>query len=466
MLTTLLIASAASALAASVHPGAQFDASSYAAHDIIERDFAIIGGGASGTYAAVSLADQNKSFTLVEVKDRLGGNTRTYRDESTGASLDIGVQLHLDIPIVRDFFERLNAPLAQFEMTDFGKPAYYDFTKKLALPNHTRPSIEGDYVALLSKYPFLDDLNALPEQVPEDLLLTWPEFAKKENLSAGSAEAGLLWPASPGNLLETTALAILNDGNHIELQEGTDAVRSATHYNAEIYDNALAELKEHILLESSIVAAQRGSRRSDGVKLVAKTPTGRKLIKAKQLIIAMPPVLDNTKYFGLDHQEHDILSKLSGKHYYAGVVNNTGLEAGVAYTNVGANRPLHVASIPGVVEIAGTGSPGYFFYWYNSVKPQTQEEIEDATRSTIKWLQKQANGTATEPTFQDFQDYSPFHLSPPVEDIADGWYSKMKELQGHRNTWYISALFVVGSTQLWNNTANMLPDIIDAAKLC
>ncbi len=242
-----------------------------------------------------------------------------------------------------------------------------------------------------------------------------------------------------------------------------EAVRSATHYNAQIYDNALAELKEHVLLESSIVAAQRGSSRKDGVRLVAKTPSGRKLIKAKHLIIAMLPVLDNTKYFGLDQQERSILGKLSGKHYYAGVVNNTGLEAGVSYTNVGQNTPYHVASLPGVVEIAGAPSPGYFFYWYNSVDPQTQEEIEAATRSTIKWLQRESGTEAVEPAFQDFVDFSPFRLSPPTSEIADGWYGKMKGLQGHRNTWYISSLFVVGSTQIWNNTCNMLPDIIGAA---
>ncbi|KAL4813476.1 hypothetical protein BDW67DRAFT_187583 [Aspergillus spinulosporus] len=416
MLTTFLFV--AGALVASVR-SQQFDPSAYAAEDVVERDFAIIGGGAAGTYAAISLADLNKSFTVVEMTDRLGVNSRTFRDEATGASIDIG----------------------------------WPF-----------PNTPGR-VAVLNEYPFLDDLNNLPENVPEELLLTWPEFAKKQNLSSESAEAGLLWPATPGNPLDTTALAIFNDGNHIELAENTGAaVRSATHYNSQIYDNALAELKEHVLLKSSIIAARRGSSRKDGVRLVAKTPSGRKLIKVKQLIIAMPPVLDNVKYCFLDQQEYSILSKLSGKHYYAGVVNNTALEAGIAYTNVGQNTPYHVASLPGVVEIAASASPGYFFYWYNSVDPQTQEEIEEATRSTIKWLQSESGTEAVEPTFQDFVDFSPFHLSPSTSDIADGWYCKMKGLQGHRNTWYISSLFVVGSTQIWNNTRNILPEVIDAAR--
>ncbi|KAL0929997.1 putative FAD dependent oxidoreductase [Colletotrichum truncatum] len=456
---------AATAVAASVNARDQFESSAYVSKDVIERDFAIIGGGAAGTYAAISLADQNKTFTLVEVSNRLGGNTRTFHDPATGAKVDVGVQIHLDDPIVRDFFARLQSPLVKADLKDFGKPEYYDFTKRVVPSNYVRNNVQGDYVAQLDKYPYVGNLVDLPNPVPADLLLTWPEFVKKNNISVASAEGGLQWPATPGDLLDTTALAILNGGNHVELAEFTgSSVRGANHDNSNIYVNALAELKPNVLLNSTVIAACRGLSRKSGVQLVVKTPSGKKLIKAKQLIIAMPPVLDNTKYFGLDQQEQAILSKLSGKHFYGGVVNNTGIPDGIAYTNIGADRPYHVASVPGVVEIAPSAYPGYQFYWYNTVKAQTRAEIESATRSTIKWLQTQKNGPALEPQFVDFQDYSPFHLSPPTKDIANGWYSKMNGLQGHRNTWYISALFVVGSTQVWNNTRTILPDIITAAE--
>ncbi|KAF5549513.1 amine oxidase [Fusarium mexicanum] len=466
MVSTLFcIATATGALAASLHSHDQFDSSAYAAQDVIERDFAIIGGGAAGTYAAVSLADQNKTLVLVEASGRLGGHTRTYQDPTTGVKVDFGVQIHLDAPIVRNFFARLKTPLTKVNLKDFGQPKYYDFTKQVAVPKYERGQIQGDYFTELDKYPYVEDLNDLPRDVPADLLLTWPEFAKKHNLSPGSTEGGLSWPATPGDPLKTTALAILNDGNHVELQEFAGAaVRGANHDNSEIYVNALAELKKDVFLKSFIIAARRGLTRQNGVQLVVNTPTGKKLIKAKQLIIAMPPVLDNTRYFGLDQKEYAILSKLSGKRYYGGVVKNTGLEEGVAYTNAGAHRPYHVASLPGVVEIAPSAYPGYNFYWYNTINAQTRAQIEGAARSTIKWLQTQNKLKALEPDFVDFQDFSPFHLSPPTQDIADGWYGKMRDLQGHRNTWYISALFVVGSTQVWNNTQKILPDIVEAAQ--
>lgn len=59
--------------------------------DIIVRDVAIIGGGSSGTHAAISLKDKGKSIVVVEKQARLGGHTETYTDPSTGIPIDYGV---------------------------------------------------------------------------------------------------------------------------------------------------------------------------------------------------------------------------------------------------------------------------------------------------------------------------------------------------------------------------------------
>ncbi|KAL4862399.1 hypothetical protein BDV12DRAFT_203080 [Aspergillus spectabilis] len=45
---------------------------------IMIRDVAIIGGGASGTYAAFRLWEENRSIILIEREGHLGGHTRTY----------------------------------------------------------------------------------------------------------------------------------------------------------------------------------------------------------------------------------------------------------------------------------------------------------------------------------------------------------------------------------------------------
>ena len=62
--------------------------------DIVTRDYCVIGGGASGTYAAIRLQQMNKSVALVELKDTLGGHTNTYTDPNTQTAIDYGVQAY------------------------------------------------------------------------------------------------------------------------------------------------------------------------------------------------------------------------------------------------------------------------------------------------------------------------------------------------------------------------------------
>ena len=64
-------------LAVSGLAASQFDEASYSSKDVIKRDFVVIGGGASGTYAAIGLHDKDKSFVLIERSGRLGGQTET-----------------------------------------------------------------------------------------------------------------------------------------------------------------------------------------------------------------------------------------------------------------------------------------------------------------------------------------------------------------------------------------------------
>ena len=47
------------------------DESKFKPEDIITRDVAVVGGGASGTYAAVRLKDQGKTVALIERDDHL-----------------------------------------------------------------------------------------------------------------------------------------------------------------------------------------------------------------------------------------------------------------------------------------------------------------------------------------------------------------------------------------------------------
>src|SRR6201995_2744232 len=72
---------------------------SLSGEDIITCDVCIIGGGATGTYAAVRLReDFKKSVLVVERDNQLGGNVNTYFVPDSNIPIDFGVQAYNNLP--------------------------------------------------------------------------------------------------------------------------------------------------------------------------------------------------------------------------------------------------------------------------------------------------------------------------------------------------------------------------------
>ncbi|KAK4234024.1 hypothetical protein C8A03DRAFT_38224 [Achaetomium macrosporum] len=87
------------------------NANDFRAEDIVDRDVVILGGGATGTYAAVQLRQQGHSVALVEQKSRLGGRAETIYLPN-GEYVNYGVEGYFNNAITKEFFAQLNvAPL-------------------------------------------------------------------------------------------------------------------------------------------------------------------------------------------------------------------------------------------------------------------------------------------------------------------------------------------------------------------
>ncbi|KAL4755803.1 uncharacterized protein BDW70DRAFT_165109 [Aspergillus foveolatus] len=232
------------------------------------------------------------------------------RNPTLGALLTTACRSMTTTPLCGDFFSRLNTPLTNLSFASFVSPVYADFEEGMFL-NLTAGTLGQDYIDELNKYPYLDNGFEIPDPVPEDLLLPWVEYIDKYNLDLSTAMATHGRPAVTGHLLNILAIYVFNNLNHLFLHEMSGAtVVNANRDNSQLYRNAMSELQPD-LPRSRVVAGQRKTRKRDGVRLV-DTPTGRKLIIAKQLIVGIPPILDNMRHFGLNSHEHSILSHIYG----------------------------------------------------------------------------------------------------------------------------------------------------------
>ena len=158
------------------------------------KDVAIIGGGASGTYAAVRLReDFNKSIVLIEPKLNLGGHTSTYPVPGTNYTINYGVQSYLPYGPALGFFARFGIPTQPFSSKRL-TALNVDVETGKELKGYIAPSANATneafktWLNITSKYKDLLEPGywdfPLPSALPADFLIPFEDFAKKYQIEA------------------------------------------------------------------------------------------------------------------------------------------------------------------------------------------------------------------------------------------------------------------------------------------
>jgi hypothetical protein len=441
--------------------------------DVIVRDVVIIGGGSAGTHAAISLKDKGKSIIVIEKKARLGGHTETYTDPATGIPQDYGVVVYHNTSIVHNYFKRFNVPL---RVSDLASPRRLDYDLQTGIQlNITHPGPEavgaalGKYTAFLSQYLELDKGMYLPSPVPEDLLMPFGKFATKYGIE-DLFQTFYNTNQGVGDLLTIPVLENLRvSGLDLVKQLASNGlISTARRNNSEIYGKAQAELlaAASLLLSSKV---KHSSRTDHGVELIVQTPQGIKCIRAKKLLITIPPRTNLLRPFDLSQQERAIFSKLINTGYYVALYKNTGLPDDLGIWNYAKDAPFNLASFPGLYSILPTAIPGTKTEYNGSQRSERTYPIADATVkaemvAAIKRLQAMnpSDFNATEPELVVYTAHAPFYLQAKPEDAKAGFYEKMYALQGQRSTYWSGATFRAhDSSMLWRfNEEEVLPKVL------
>ncbi|KAF9252530.1 hypothetical protein DTO013E5_1972 [Penicillium roqueforti] len=286
--------------------GNTFDPKNYAKADVLVCDVAVVGGGSSGTYAAINLRKMGQSVVVVERKKHLGGHTNTYTDKATGLTVDYGVQSFLNSSIALDYFAHFNISLVKYtesnatiSLTDFntGNPVLFNPSRNLT-----------GWAIQVAQYPWLDSTWEIPQPVPPDLLLPLGDFLVKYNISDAAFN---IYFSSQGisNPLQQLTVNVMKMVDAAYLREIAGArLNAADKNNSELYVKSLAELGSDALISSTVTAAAR-PQTGRGVSLVVKTTTGFKLVQASKLLVNIPPTLENMRPFNFNLQELQMFSQ-------------------------------------------------------------------------------------------------------------------------------------------------------------
>jgi hypothetical protein len=110
-----------------------------------------------------------------------------------------------------------------------------------------------------------------------------------------------------GELVSTPTVYVMKYFGLSSLQGlETGFLASALHDNSLLYLSAQAILGANVLYNSKILAIKRDN---EGVQVVIQQSSKLTLIHSSQLVVAIPPTVDNMKPFDTTHQENRLFKQ-------------------------------------------------------------------------------------------------------------------------------------------------------------
>ncbi|KAK6226879.1 flavin-containing superfamily Amine oxidase [Colletotrichum tabaci] len=446
----------------------------------IDVDVAIIGGGSAGIHAAIQLRDAGATVAVVEKKSQIGGHAETYTNPRTGVPGNVGVSLFENTDVVSGYFARLNVSAARVNpLNGGGASPSYDFSSGVRIPAPNASEAAARQEALqaavrsyktnvLAKYLWIDEGFHVPDPVPEELTVPFAELAQRYGFSALlTVIAQFNW--FTGDISTIPALyGIKGLGPGLLNSILGEFIVSASGDTRALYDAAAAELGDSVLLNADVVEVRRDvpvdEDDATGVTVLIQQPDQPlKLIRARKLLFAIPPTLDNVGAYDLTAEESGLFSKFSALGYWAAVANIPGLNTSL--TNVGARTSFNQPVIPGPNGIDGYGSPDDFVVMvgfrdtaYSDADGQAVVRGNLATLGAVGAVPADA---AERATFPFSSDHGPYNLRVSAEEIRAGFYRRFLALEGARNTyWAGAALTGHNSALVWNvNLGTVLPGL-------
>ncbi|KAG6000859.1 hypothetical protein E4U21_004945 [Claviceps maximensis] len=433
--------------------------------NILDRDVVILGGGATGMYAAVQLTKQGHSVVLVEKKDILGGHAETLYLPDDAGHVDYGVEGYFNNGLTKDLFDLLGVDYQALLPATFNTQ-HVNFRTGAKVPGNSNilGILSGAviYRAAIQKFDYLaKGIYNLPDPVPEELLRPFHEFVEKYHLH-GALAVIFMFAENVGDLLNTPLLYVIQNFGipHIDalLHGGYIRPRNGTY---ELFRKAAAYIGEetNILYGTTVSHATRGNDPGQGVQLTVTNARSGKTtdIRAKKLLITYPPTVDSMKNFTLQDQESSLFSKWGTNAYYAAAITNTGLP-NVNVANVDpANLPGNLPLPPFQWQLEYSGVPGYFMTKIVGHANFTAEDAQDLIRADLKRMRDAGTFQTNDPDIVAFTSHSPETLAVSVQDVRDGFYRKLYDLQGLQNTYYTGYTFCTDySSVLWDYTDSVL----------
>jgi len=429
-----------------------------------------------------------------------GGHVDTYTNPETGAVHDYGVAVYFPYEDALDFFTEMNVTLA-FGFPPTGGPATtsrdIDFATGTAVVPGFRDADPASVFGAVGRFHDLMvargwDKMTQPgywnfptgSDIPSDLLLPIGEFLKKHDIEPMMSR---MYPSTSGGVgsrggdfsaIATLTLLKSFPTAWVKVLTGEVGMYHVEGGNQRLYDNIAALLTKtsSVLYNSTVTATLQ--RTDSSISLIATNhkDNTKTLIRAKQLLLAVPPTRENLAPFDLSPQEKTHFSKPKYGRSHTGIVSHPALTPGSSLRNIptpaaNSTDPLsQFLKTPYVMSLTSYGSNTELFSLgasgddYAGFTPEAAQGLVAGTvgrmveRGTIA---AEGEGEGGMMKVVAWSDHGPGGFGVSAEDVRGGWMRDMYALQGRRGTWFTGGAVAADfTTTLWKFNDDLLERMV------
>ncbi|TLS24971.1 hypothetical protein PpBr36_06865 [Pyricularia pennisetigena] len=428
--------------------------------NLLTRDVTIIGGGVTGSYAATWLHDKGYSFVVVEKQSNLGGHTQTYIDPVSGVAIEYGNVFFQDTPRMRDYMRRYNVSFSRIPPINDPNHAirYYDFKSGQEVNFEPPPgqavqdSLDRWAEMVETNFSYLDRGYYLPDQVPDDLMISFVDFVNMHSLG-DMLNIAFQIGQGYGDFLRVPTLYAAKILSPALVRQSKQRSMLITPNNGLLYRRSEAEFskRDSLLLSSTISKFNRSVDQEGYMSLWVETTGGGNTtakrvtkIRTRKLLLTIPPPSALEPGFGPSEEEKRLFSRFSCNHYWAGVVRGAKLPS-LELQNCDRSNQGSVPSMPGIYVFESTPSPDLHTFWYGAqagARNQTPAGIRTEVLGAIQRLRRATGDVSADESRVQLAavgDYSPFACMVDGTSIKEGFYKQLYRLQGVGNVWWTGA---------------------------
>jgi hypothetical protein len=444
--------------------------------EVINTEVAIVGGGASGTYAAVRLReDFNTSIVVIEPRDHLGGHVSTYTVPETNTTLEYGVQSYVRNQAAIDFLARFKIntlPFAAKRLTTIT----VDVETGAQLKGYISPAANATTEALkrwldiVSKYDNMLEPGywhfPQPQDIPAEFLVPVEDFVKQHQLEAAIPRIVAISGVGYGGIRHLLTLNLMQAfGATLTRQVLNNELLLPVGSNSLVYQRALALLRDDVLLSTRILKVHRAS---NGVTLFVKQGTQEYQINAKRILYTAPTSPNALAPYDLDEKEKDVFAQWTVDGEWIGVAKIPCIPENFSINHIPSaavpNNQVAVKDWAYSLRLDSTGPTGLSLFRVVLGVNYTVSNDEYKKLVTEGVQKIQSAGTVSGNCTVEFKAMSD-HTRPvwkqSAEQLKAGFVQDLYSLQGYKNTWYTGSVWGAPySSTLWNYTDTVLPKLL------